>query len=117
MGLLEEKDNQQLVMEHLKFYWGNAFKLSENFSAGVNTSFVFGTLDRENQKVFLDTTTFLNTSVFESVVVKDFEFTFGLQYHKNIKEDVDLTIGAVYSPKVNLSAKRDYLVRSFSETS
>ncbi|MBC34666.1 MAG: hypothetical protein CL663_01295 [Bacteroidetes bacterium] len=100
-----------------KFYWGNAFKLSENFSAGVNTSFVFGTLDRENQKVFLDTTTFLNTSVFESVVVKDFEFTFGLQYHKNIKEDVDLTIGAVYSPKVNLSAKRDYLVRSFSETS
>jgi long-subunit fatty acid transport protein len=99
-----------------KFFWGNAFQLTKNLSVGVNAGFLFGSINKESQRIFIDTTTFLNTSVVKDIIVKDFEFSFGVQYQKQLKNELMLTVGAVFSPKVNIKAERDYLVRSFSQT-
>lgn len=99
-----------------EIYWGNAFKIGEHFSVGVNTGFIFGTINKEQKLIFTDTTTYLHASILNTIQVNDFQLSYGVQYQNELKNGLQLTLGAVYTRKTNIKAKKDYIVRSFSQT-
>lgn len=91
-----------------QFYAGNAFEIAKNLSAGFNTSFIFGALDK-TRTVYFDSLYFLNTRMKNGIIVNDFLFNYGLQYAKNLKNDISLNMGLVFSNSTNLTAKQDSL--------
>ena len=67
----------------------------KGFSAGVNVSYLFGTLINDTY-VYSES----STSLFERVIeVRDYNLRFGLQYGRAINADNYVSVGAVYSPK------------------
>lgn len=100
-------------------YMGNALKLG-NFSLGVNTSFMFGS-------IIQDESVFQPEGLFDSFIMQrtdylhSFYFDYGLQYSFKLKK-LDFTLGAVYSNEQSLVSKHkvdvletDYQVRSSTE--
>lgn len=99
-----------------EIYWGNAIKIGKHFSVGINAGFIFGTINKEQKLIFIDTTTYFHTSVLNTIQVNDFQLSYGIQYHNELKNGLQLTVGAVYTRKTNINAKKDYIVKSFSQT-
>ena len=96
-----------------KFYWANAFQPIKSISIGVNTSYIFGSTDRSQIVTFPDTTYFLSTKAESRVSVGNLYVELGIQYFKEIKPDLLLVVGGVYSPQINLNATGQYLARTY----
>lgn len=94
-------------------YWGNAIKITRNFSLGFNATYVFGTIDRGLTMSFPDSAGYFSTRVRNSVTASDFIFDYGAQYTQPLKKDMDVTFGLSFSNTTNLSAEKQNLVRSF----
>jgi len=93
-------------------YWGNGFKISDHFSAGVNANYIFG---RNTNSILLyspDSAYYANTKTESRLQVSDFLLDYGILFKHGLGNKLDLNIGLTYSQKVNLSVKREYLVRS-----
>ncbi|MCL2130853.1 MAG: hypothetical protein FWH36_00130 [Lentimicrobiaceae bacterium] len=86
-----------------EFYWGNAFKLFNNFSIGFNASYLFGEYNR-NRKVESSDILFVNSQTSNSNLVKGFSLTLGMQYFVPIKEKGNLGFGLVYTPAIPIYA-------------
>jgi hypothetical protein len=93
--------------------WGNAIQPFKFLSVGVNTSYLFGTIDRSQKITFPDSLYMIKTKINNSVSTGDFYFDFGLQYFTELKKDIKLVVGAAYHPKVNVNAKKEYIARNF----
>ena len=61
-----------------QFYLGNAVALGKGYTAGVNASFMFGTINQQRRLYYPDGG-YRNARITEENVVNDFYFTFGLQ--------------------------------------
>ena len=61
-----------------QFYVGTGWSPTKNFSAGVNASFVFGTLTQIRRVEFSPTSGFYNTKVSDETIINDFHFSLGL---------------------------------------
>ena len=73
-------------------YISNGFKITDNFSVGINTMYIAGTIKQtENQQEYLFEKESRASQIYN---------TFGLQYHKK-----GLTIGATYGYKQNIKLK------------
>jgi hypothetical protein len=80
-----------------ELFAGLAFRPFNGFTLGLNFSYMFGTLYNDTY-VYGDDSS--STSLFERVMeVRDYKFTFGLQYGVNVSKDSYVTLGAIYSPK------------------
>lgn len=99
-----------------KFYLGNGFKLSNNFSIGFNAIYVFGTMDQTRYISFPDSIFYLNTQLIKSTSLHDFHFDMGFQYFKKIGKGLEAGIGGYYSLPSSVSGEKNYLVRSFFGT-
>ncbi|PLW94616.1 MAG: hypothetical protein C0592_02205 [Marinilabiliales bacterium] len=102
-----------------KVWWGNSFKLLPGLSIGANTSYLFGTIERERKIVF-DSAGFYNTKNTVSRFINDFSFDAGLQYQFIIKRDTGalnnhtwLTLGAVAGLPGSLHASEDNLTQRY----
>lgn len=72
------------------------------FSLGANFSYDFGNVIND---VYANTATG-NRTLFEQVIqVRDFNFNIGLQYTHRLSRFSELTVGAVYSPKMSMHGK------------
>lgn len=60
--------------------WGNAFEIAENFSLGINASYIFGSL-RESQAVDFQPLAFLDTRSETESLIAGLRLDYGLQYH------------------------------------
>ena len=69
-----------------QFFIGQAFKINQNLSLGVNISYLFGYIDRIQKVYLLDSANTYNTNDVVSTNVGIFNFNFGLQYTKKIGE-------------------------------
>ncbi len=96
-----------------KFYWANAFQPIKSISIGVNTSYIFGTTDRVQRVTFPDTSFRLSTKVENSISVGNLYVELGIQYYKELKNDLLIVVGGIYNPKINLSATGKYLARTY----
>lgn len=117
-----------------KLYWGNAFRI-KNFSAGVNASYLFGTLNYAKRDIFTSTN-YLNTRVNKSTVLNDVYLDYGMQHTFKIDslrrkiivkndsvnvisrkkqdiEDVKITLGATFALQSDISAKSSTLAETY----
>ena len=106
-----------------QLFWGNGFAI-KNFSAGVNTAFVFGQLDQSENILFADSLNYINTSKHSTVNLKDIMFNFGVQYRVKInklenetkdKENIYMTVGAYGAPTFKMrSSASNYTNSSYT---
>ena len=83
----------------------------KGLSVGANASFLFGTIEHYRALPAISGTS-TNTSLeYSELSVKSAKFDIGLQYEIPIAKERLLTIGAVYSPKMNMKA--DYENRHY----
>ena len=82
-----------------EFYWGNAFRLFNNFSIGFNASYLFGEYAKSRTVESTDYL-FINSKTANSNSIKGFSLMLGLQYFAPIKEKGKLGLGVVYTPPI-----------------
>jgi len=82
-----------------EFYWGNAFKLFNNFSIGFNASYLFGQYAK-SRSVESTNSFFVNSKTSSSNMIKGFALNLGVQYFVPIKEKGKLGFGVIYTPAI-----------------
>jgi hypothetical protein len=99
-----------------QFYIGGGYNVHKNISIGVNASYVFGSINEIRANEFNDTLAYFNTRQTNSTYIGDFYFNYGIQYFKDIRENLSLTIGYSGALKSNLSAERNTLAERYQYT-
>jgi long-subunit fatty acid transport protein len=99
-----------------RLIWGNGFKITKNLSVGVNTSFLFGSIQQESSSTFPDSAYYINFRQDNNIDVGGFYFDYGAQYTAKIK-DIQLTVGAVFGTSMRVNAKTDYFSSTYFTTS
>ena len=89
-------------------YLGTAYEVFKNFSAGVNMSYLFGSLDYATDVIFPTSSPYLSTYRTNSIVVRSLAFSLGAQYTTTFGENNDYRIvfGATLDNETALKAKR-----------
>lgn len=75
-----------------KFYWGNSFKLYKGLSAGVNISYIFGSIDRNTETAISETSFSSVVTENHRYLAKGFNYNFGVQFTDSITSKKDTTI-------------------------
>lgn len=83
---------------------GNSFRLFKGFSLGVNTSYLFGSLDRHTT-VSSDSTGFFQTNQVRANQVNDLYFGFGAQYQHILSQDRNITFGVIFGPGSSIKTR------------
>lgn len=89
-----------------KVYWGNAFNIYKGLSIGVNSSYMFGSVNISQESEMQDLIYALKYRIKNTVDIRAFYLDFGIQYDAKFGRDKDyfLGLGFVYAPQQNLSA-------------
>ncbi len=109
-----------------RFNLGQAVKINNNFSLGINASYLFGTIENTRSAEFPDSAYMYNAKLRNSTSTGGFYFDFGLQYYYvfeqknddeenqlNQKDNLFIGIGLVFSPSTTIAAKDDFLSYSY----
>jgi len=88
-----------------KAFLGNAFKIGNNLSVGINAWYLFGTLSDSYYLNFPYDAGAYDYLSEKKLTVHNFGLTAGLQYTWKTKNKNIWTLGAVFEPKQNMSAK------------
>jgi opacity protein-like surface antigen len=81
-------------------YIANAFQLNKNFSVGLTTSFLFGTIKRTTTYTYLDLGSSITRNEYETL--KGFQFQGGFQYTGKISANVKQTLGLTLTSPTTL---------------
>jgi len=96
-----------------QFFIGNAVQLNKNISLGFNFSYLFGSLERTRTLSFVESeqirADFYNSKYSDETIIGDIKFDWGIQYTANLKHDLELTVGAIFSSNTRLSAEQKVL--------
>ena len=86
-----------------QFYIANSFKITKNLSMGIQSAWLFGSL---NQKESILATTINDSTLVttRNIFLGNLYFNYGLQYHKKINKNWDVSLGAKASVKTKLRA-------------
>ncbi|TXH55235.1 MAG: hypothetical protein E6Q89_07035 [Bacteroidia bacterium] len=92
----------------------------KGFSAGVNLGYLFGTISHASLLARqYDSVNVFNSGFSEFTRVGDFLYKAGVQYETPLTNKIGLRVGATYSGKQNVNAKRDryeYIYKSYATT-
>ena len=101
-----------------QFYLGNSLRLTPGISAGVNVSYLFGSLTRTSDLRFPLEENMYPVTTKSSDIIGDFHFRYGLQHHNRIGENYRYTVGVIYENKSSLRTDHESLIiREFSTES
>lgn len=95
-----------------RYFLGTGVKITEGLMAGVNASYVFGSLQQSRIADF-SSSDFLSTRVVENTKIGDFSFEFGLLYKLNFKNSTTLSLGATTTLGKELNSERSLLWENF----
>ena len=87
---------------------GDTLKLS----VGVNASFLFGTLERERNVVFSNST-FYNTKVQEKNALRGMSFDGGIHFYQKMSTDLSWQFGATYSFGSDLKTSQGFYAYTY----
>ncbi len=96
-----------------KAYIGNAFSLVKNLSVGVNLSYIFGNIIKQQATTFPDSGYFYNTMVKSTARLNKLNFDAGLIYRVTLKEGRFFQIGLTYNPKQKLDGLAEKIAYSY----
>ncbi|MCU0472056.1 MAG: hypothetical protein MUC93_01655 [Bacteroidales bacterium] len=96
------------------FFLGTGSKITKNFSAGVNMSVLFGSINRANQINFADYYNVFSTNATEKLRLSGINLDYGLQYTGNLKKDYFINAGISFSSGKH--CKSDYEKMAFRFT-
>lgn len=97
-----------------RVFVGSAFKIVKGLSLGFNASFLFGPLSKTRTTTFPDSVYMINSRIDNTTRITAFTFDFGLQYTLKLKKDINIGFGLIYGMPMNLSAKRNQFVETFT---
>lgn len=89
-------------------YLGLGYSLPiKGLSLGANASYLFGTLEYNRSLPYVGSSASNSYTSQDNthLSIKGFKFDLGLQYELNLPNSNILTLGAVYSPKINTTAR------------
>ena len=97
-----------------RLYWGNAFKITNNLSVGVNANYLFGQETRAITFLFPDSAAMLNSRKLKETDIRNFTFDFGLQYTQSLGKNYTLGVGMTYSMPMDLKVKDKSVLYTFA---
>jgi len=99
-----------------KFFLGTGVRLSKRLTAGLNVSYLFGTIDNVKSVEFPFASNYFNSRYINAVTANGFNFDYGLMYEKPIKHGLMFRAGFTgsLSTKVNASNSQYYYNYSIS---
>lgn len=97
-----------------KAFIGNAFKVTKDLSLGMNISYLFGSLNKVQTIVLVDSTYSYNTRVKDNTLVGDLYFDYGMQYTMHLKEGQSLIFGATLALPYNVSVTKTAIAERFT---
>lgn len=97
----------------MQLYWGNAFKICDGLSIGLNLSYLFGTLTSVRYEEFKGDY-FYNYRIAQNNYADGIYLQGGIQYLTKIGESHQLGIGAVYENAAYVWVKRNSLVNRYT---
>ncbi len=97
----------------MQAYWGNGFKIRDNFSLGLNLSYLWGNFNTLRFMEF-DNTTIHNSKIAEIKNIDGLRYSLGLQYTLNFKNDNQLTFGLVYENSAYIGTRDQILITNYS---
>ncbi len=100
-----------------QFFFGNAWQLTRNISAGVNVSYLFGSLSQNRDLTFHQRENMFAVKSKYRAIVGDFHFKYGLQFSDRLLEEYHYTLGVTYENKTPLSTKEDWVIINELSTS
>lgn len=100
-----------------RFFIGNGFKINSNLSFGINTSFLFGSLDKIRKATIPDSSYFFGTKITDAEIIKGFQFNYGLQYVLKINTDYSLKTGLTFTNAMNIKGKNERLSVRYTTSS
>jgi len=92
-----------------RYYFANGFRITKNLSAGINTSFLGGSLIQQDSLLTSDLSNGLFTT--KNIYIRNWYLEYGLQYHIPISKKWEADIGATYAHKTGLKAEYSALVK------
>jgi hypothetical protein len=90
-------------------YAGAAWELANNFSAGFNLSYLFGSFSHSSV-VMPVTSSALVTEEKNKFRLLNIKYDFGLQYRHELDKGRSVTVGAVYTPAVHADADVNHTI-------
>ncbi|TFH38602.1 MAG: hypothetical protein E4G95_03210 [Bacteroidia bacterium] len=97
-----------------KFFWGFGISPLKNLSLGINMEFMFGTITRVNNYIFVDGTNYYNNSTTESILIRGFNFKYAAQYKFDLGTDYFVSTGFTYSPEKKYRSDYEDLITKHS---
>jgi hypothetical protein len=76
------------------FFIGSGINITKNISAGINMTFLFGSVKRSNEFIFSDYSSVFHDTKSESLRLAGMNLDYGIQYNATIFKDYFLTAGA-----------------------
>ena len=105
-GIYKYNGNGGLTQPFVTIGWG----ITDNLSVGVMASYLYGEINHNISTEFTDNNI---SNIYKQYCldVSNYKADFGLQYHKQISEKKQLTLGAVYSLGHDLKADAELITR------
>jgi hypothetical protein len=92
-----------------RYFFANGFRITKNFSIGINTSFLGGSLVRQDSLISPDLSTALYTT--RSIYIRNLYLDYGFQYRIPVTKKWDVNIGATYAAQTALRAQTTAVVK------
>lgn len=92
--------------------WGNSLRLMPGLSIGLNTSYLFGTINRQRVEEFSEITN-IGLDTKNKTYIRGLHFLSGIQYKKRLNNDYYILAGATAGLKSNISATDDVFTTTF----
>lgn len=86
-----------------RLYGGLSWEINKNLAVGANVSYLFGDINHTSVAVPLNSNATISEKMYEYTVT-DMKYDFGVQFTYPINDRKSFTIGAVYSPQVNITS-------------
>lgn len=90
-----------------QLYWGNSFALNKNLSVGFHTSYLFGSITKNES---LEPTEESIITMENKITARKIKFDVGLQYQIELTEEKSLVSGIVWDNQVSFTGKVNRLV-------
>jgi len=87
-------------------YIGLSAKIGKHFAIGLNTSYIFGSIQNTDSLTFVKsdiTSGSAPTTRNATLSVRDINFRYGLQYFTNLSKNTKLTVGLIFENKSSLN--------------